>query len=342
MIVEKNDDVGGTWLENTLSGLPGRQPEPQLQLLVRAAPRLAAALLDPGRAARLLPRGAPTRSASASTSASAPRCASADVVRRRTGAWTVRVAHGRRPRGDASTRTRSISAVGQLNRPSLPDIDGSRLVRGPVVPLGPVGPRRRPARQAGRGDRHRRERGAVHPRDRAERRRAARVPAHAAVARARPPTTTTRSRRGLRWLLRARAVVQRVEPLLDLLADGRRRARRACASIPTGNRRTQSVERAQRHPAPDARPSTSTQQFADRPDLLDEGRADLPARREAAAARQRRLGRRAEARQRRSSITDADPRDHADGHRHRRRRRARRRRASSTAPASRRRSSSRR
>ena len=38
-----------------LSGLPRRQPEPQLQLLLRAAPRLAVPLLVAGRVARLLP-----------------------------------------------------------------------------------------------------------------------------------------------------------------------------------------------------------------------------------------------------------------------------------------------
>ena len=66
-----------------LSGLSRRQPEPQLQLLVRAAPRLAVPLLDPGRAPRATSATAPTRSASATTSASTPRSLAADVVRRR-------------------------------------------------------------------------------------------------------------------------------------------------------------------------------------------------------------------------------------------------------------------
>ena len=39
-----------------LSGVPGRQPEPPLQLLLRPEARLAPALLHPGRAAGLLPR----------------------------------------------------------------------------------------------------------------------------------------------------------------------------------------------------------------------------------------------------------------------------------------------
>ncbi len=75
-----------------------------------------------------------------------------------------------------------ISAVGQLNRPSLPDIPGTRRVRGRVVSL-----RRswdhsvdyRGKRVA--VDRRRRERFPDRADDRARRRRAHRVPAHRAV-----------------------------------------------------------------------------------------------------------------------------------------------------------------
>ena len=177
-------------------------------------------------------------------------------------------------------------------------------------------------RQARRGDRHRRERGAVHPRDRARRRRAARVPAHAAVARARRPTTTTPCRAGLRWLLRARA-----RRTASGTASGSSGAwATACSPASrvdpdVGRRRTASVERDQRHHARRCSPTYLEQQFADRPDLLDNVVPDVPARREAAAARQRRVGRRAEARQR-AARHRRDPRDHADGHRHRRRRRS--------------------
>ena len=113
-----------------LSRLPGRQPEPHLQLLVRAAPRLAAPLLDPGRAARLLPRLRRRVRRARPTSGSGPRCVSAtwyDDDRR----WTVR-----RPRRRRRPRTRSIanavvSAVGQLNRPRFPDIHGRDTFAGP-------------------------------------------------------------------------------------------------------------------------------------------------------------------------------------------------------------------
>ncbi len=53
VVVDKNDDVGGTWLEN-VSGCRV-ETQLQLQLFVRGTARLAAALLDPGRVARLPP-----------------------------------------------------------------------------------------------------------------------------------------------------------------------------------------------------------------------------------------------------------------------------------------------
>ena len=52
---EKNEEVGGTWLENDYPGLPRRHPEPLLQLRDRADAGLAAVPLDAAGAARLLP-----------------------------------------------------------------------------------------------------------------------------------------------------------------------------------------------------------------------------------------------------------------------------------------------
>ena len=75
-----------------------------------------------------------------------------------------------------------ISAVGQLNRPAAAEDRGPRVVRRAGVPLGPLGPRRRPHRQARRRHRHRLQRRPV----RADRRRAGRapgdLPAHAELA----------------------------------------------------------------------------------------------------------------------------------------------------------------
>ena len=57
---------------------------------------------------------------------------------------------------DRSTADAVISAVGQLNRPQLPDIEGRDSFAGPSFHSARVGPRRRPHRQARRRDRHRR------------------------------------------------------------------------------------------------------------------------------------------------------------------------------------------
>ena len=57
-----------------------------------------------------------------------------------------------------------------LNRPAVPDIDGLDTFAGPSLPLLALGPRRRPARQADRGGRHRCQRDAVRARGRARRR----------------------------------------------------------------------------------------------------------------------------------------------------------------------------
>ena len=63
-----------------------------------------------------------------------------------------------------------ISGAGAFHIPSLPDIEGQRIPR-PVFPFRPVGPHRRPHRQAGRGHRNRRECDPDRSRDRQGRRR---------------------------------------------------------------------------------------------------------------------------------------------------------------------------
>ena len=69
-----------------------------------------------------------------------------------------------------------VSVVGQLHTERAP-IAVADTFRGPVVPLGGVGSRRRPRGEACRGDRHRRDRGPILP-HRRRCGRAARVPAH--------------------------------------------------------------------------------------------------------------------------------------------------------------------
>ena len=80
---------------------------------------------------------------------------------------------GREPRG-RSPRARHRSAAPAL----LPAHRGSGPVRRAHLPLGSVGPRLRPARQARGGDRHRRQRGAVRARGGRAGRAAHGLPAH--------------------------------------------------------------------------------------------------------------------------------------------------------------------
>ena len=272
VILEKNDDVGGTWLENTYPGLPGRQPEPQLQLLVRAAPRLAAALLDPGRAARLLPplrrRVRPARR----TSGSAPRCVGRRGPRadQRWTRRTSRTADGREEiaRRERGRSARSVSSTGRCSptsrvairsparRSTRPrwdhdvDLHGKRVA---VIGTGASAVQFIPEIAPRVGE-------------------LARVPAHAAVARpdARLPRRGRRpgcggSTRTCRrtasgtgsgssggWATACSPGV-RVDPdwePKDRL--GQRRSTTSCACCS---------------------PCTSTTQFADRPDLLEQGRA---------------------------------------------------------------------
>ena len=176
-----------------LSRVPGRHPEPLLQLLVRAAARLAAVTsrtqdvlleyfahcadaLRPPPPHPLRHRGASARRST--------RPATRGRVELRDGG---RHEHARGERGHQ--RGRPAQPAEAARHP------GPRALRRPVVPLGPLGPRRRPARQAGGRDRHRRQRRAVHPRDRAARRPSCGLPAHAALARCPRPSTTTRCRR---------------------------------------------------------------------------------------------------------------------------------------------------
>ena len=234
-----------------------------------------------------------------------------------------------------------ISAVGQLNRPSLPDIAGRDSFAGPSFHSARWDHDVDLRGQAGRGDRHRRERGAVHPRDRAGRRRAARVPAHAAVARARRPTTTTRCRPGCAGCT---ATCRRTASGTASGSSGAWATARstACASTTTWEPKGAVGQRDERLRAHDAHRVPRGRSSPTGPTCCEQVVPDVPAGREAHAARQRRLGRHAQARQRAARSPTPIREITPDGHRHRRRRGARRSTCSSTAPASRRRSSSRR
>ena len=99
-----------------VSGLPGRQPQPQLQLLLRPAPRLAAPLLHPGRAARLLER------VRRRLRGARPHPLRTEVL---SATWSDDDAPldgaVRTPDGEEDLEAHAVvSAVGQLNRPSTP------------------------------------------------------------------------------------------------------------------------------------------------------------------------------------------------------------------------------
>ena len=122
-----------------------------------------------------------------------------------------------------------ISAVGQLNRPQLPDIAGRDTLRRSGVPLGPLGPRRSTSRGKrvaviGTGASAVQFIPEIAP-SVGELLVFQRTPpwigADARLPRRRSPT-------GCAWLYAHVPVVQRVEPLLDLLA---RWATARCADV---------------------------------------------------------------------------------------------------------------
>ncbi len=158
-----------------LSRRPRGCREPLLLLQLRTQQRLDAFLRRAVRAARLLHQGdrqarlgrthpvehrGCSRPNGTTTTACGPfRCARPTV----------------RP---STLRARAvITAVGQLNRPHIPDIRRRRHVRGAVVSLRGLGPLGRPDRQAGRTHRGRRQRLSDRARDRQRRRTPHRIPA---------------------------------------------------------------------------------------------------------------------------------------------------------------------
>jgi hypothetical protein len=277
-----------------LPRVSGRQPEPQLQLLVRAAARLAVPLLAAGRARAVLPRlrrhvrdpsARPVRVHGAAQRVGRAR---EDVDRALRGGW--RRAHHHRSCGDQRGRSAQPAAVAHDRR--------HRRLRGPVLPLGRMAARPRPHRQEGRRHRHRRERTAVHPRGREGGRPRHRLPAHAALDRA-DTRLPRRDRTRPQVAVRPRPHVQRAQPVRDLLADGRRGDRR-CAGRPELAGRRFVGERDQRvRQADAARVLPRAVRRSSRP--ARGGHPALPGRRQARRARQRHLGHHAQAAERRAA-----------------------------------------
>ena len=130
-IVEKNAGVGGTWWQNTYPGARvdvgnhfycySFEPTDQWNALLCRAARTAGLLPNrDGQVRRRQPCAVETEVTEASWDDD-------------TATWSVRA----RDRNGATTTTLSaravISAVGQLNRPHLPDIDGQQDFAGPAL-----------------------------------------------------------------------------------------------------------------------------------------------------------------------------------------------------------------
>ncbi len=164
-----------------LPWLPRRQPEPPLRLFVRAEPRMADALLDPAGAARLL-HGL-RRQVRPAAAHPLQHPGQRGAVRRGRQALARHDQEPRRRRRDAERQCGD-----QRRRPAEPAAPAGhprpRQLQGRGFPLGPLAPRRGPEGQARRLYRHRRQRLPVRAGDRAGRRQADRLPAHAALARA--------------------------------------------------------------------------------------------------------------------------------------------------------------
>ena len=139
--------------------------------------------------------------------------------------------------GDALVVDAVISAVGQLNRPHLPEIPGRETFAGPAFHSAqwPAGLDLTGKRVAVIGT------GAsaaqfipIVAEQAADVVIFQRTPAWFAPT----PDYHAPVADGLRWLLPPRAVLQRMEPLLDLLDDGRRTAGRTSRATRRGSRRT--------------------------------------------------------------------------------------------------------
>ena len=107
----------------------GRRAQPLLLVLVRAQPRLVRLLRPPRRARRLHRALRDGVRGHSRTSGSAPRWSPPTTTTTRA-RWTLRVRGRRRPSESVEVNA-VISAVGMLNRPSVPELDGLDTFAGP-------------------------------------------------------------------------------------------------------------------------------------------------------------------------------------------------------------------
>ena len=144
-----------------------------------------------------------------------------------------------------------ISGAGALHIPLIPDIEGSDDFRGAAFHSARVGPRRRPHRQAGGGDRHRRQRHPDRAGDRRRRRRTAALPAHPAVgdaaAQQRRSPTALQQRVRLRARARALAVRSGIYWVHEALGFAHDQAAARCCKVGRADRQVEHPALGQGH-----------------------------------------------------------------------------------------------
>ena len=203
LILEKADDVGGTWRDNTYPGCGLRRSVAPVLVLVRAESDwryvvlLSAEILDYLKAV------------TDSYGLRRNIVFNSQVVRAHWDDAEYRW-HVFTETGEEYVAQFLISGAGALHIPSLPDIEGLDDFAA-RFPHRAVGPQRRSHRKAGRGDRHRRQRDPDRSRDGQDRRQVQLYQRTAALGQAAESTSRSRPRSsarsqvvpGLRKALRA-------------------------------------------------------------------------------------------------------------------------------------------
>ena len=169
VVLDKADDLGGTWRDNSYPGLCCDVPS-----------QLYSYSFRPWRWSRRFPpreeilaylHGLVAERGLGPHLRFGAGVAAAEFDERRA-VWNLTLDDG-----ETLQATAVVCAVGQLGRPSLPDIAGRDEFAGPWWHSGALEPRRRPGGPAGGRDRHRGQRHPVRARDRQGRRARRRLPA---------------------------------------------------------------------------------------------------------------------------------------------------------------------
>ena len=277
-VFDKNPDVGGTWFENTYPDLRVDVPNHFYSYSFAPNPDWSDYYAAPRRARRRTSRRCAERVRRRSrTSGSAPRCSPPTTTNAR-GRWTVRLCGADGTERASRGRTRSISAVGMLNRPSVPDLDGLDAFAGPWFHSSrwdhDVDLDGRRVAVVG----HRGERDAVRARHRARRRAPDDLPAVAPLGDAQPRATTgavtdarevaVPPRALLRGLVPVPPVLEQRRPHVPRVPGRPRLARRPTASISRPNDKLRRIMTdAPRARARGRGPSWSTEVLPDYPPL---------------------------------------------------------------------------